>query len=203
MVKLFLDTTAKLQIGLLDKNDEWLFFDSFEGEKTSHIVHQKIKEVLEEKTDQKISALEEVIYMSGPGSYTGTRLGAGIVDLLAWQGLKTYSFYHFDIPYLCGTKAGTWFCKAFKNEMFVYDWKGEESSYYLVDESKISSELEEKKGQVFSYEDIEVSIDYKNSYDLLTSNLSDLCQMIREKEMKKEIFYFRTAENEFKRSTKP
>jgi tRNA threonylcarbamoyladenosine biosynthesis protein TsaB len=145
-----------------------------------------------------MSEVEEMFYIAGPGSYTGTRLGAGIGDLTEWSKIKTYSFYHFDIPYFLGIRKGHWFCKAFKNEIYLYSWNEEVNESKLIDENIINEFLEKNGGEMYSSEQMSVNFSFQNTNHLLRENSEKIFRKIKELNLKKETFYFRTAENEFK-----
>lgn len=79
-MKLYLDTSAPTTILKLDdKTYEW---DSGHdlAEKLLEFIRDKLKE--NDKTWQDIS---EITFMSGPGSFTGLRIGAAIVNTLAHE----------------------------------------------------------------------------------------------------------------------
>lgn len=77
-MKLYLDTsTPKTILKLDDKTYEW---DSGRelAEKLLSFIHEKLKENSKSWQD-----LTEITFMSGPGSFTGLRIGAAIVNTLA------------------------------------------------------------------------------------------------------------------------
>ena len=79
-MKLFLDTSSpKTILKLNDKVYEW---DS--GRDLAEKILQFLKDKLEEngKTFKDIS---EITFMSGPGSFTGLRIGATVVNTLAHE----------------------------------------------------------------------------------------------------------------------
>lgn len=79
-MKLYLDTsTPETILKLDDKEYHWQ-----SGRDLAEKLHSFIKEKLDEnhKTWQDIS---EITFMSGPGSFTGLRIGAAIVNALAHE----------------------------------------------------------------------------------------------------------------------
>ena len=77
-MKLYLDTSTPKTILKLDgKTYEW---DSGRelAEKLLSFIHEKLQE--NGKTWQDLT---EIIFMSGPGSFTGLRIGAAVVNTLA------------------------------------------------------------------------------------------------------------------------
>lgn len=87
-MKLYLDTSSPVCVLKLDdKTYEWEA-----GKKLAEGLHKFIRDKLEEnnKTWQDI---EEITFMSGPGSFTGLRIGAAIVNTLKDQ-LKVPLYDH-------------------------------------------------------------------------------------------------------------
>ena len=87
-MKLYLDTsTPKTIMKLDDKTYEW---DSGR-DLAKHLlkfIHDKLQENGKDWQD-----IEEITFMSGPGSFTGLRIGATVVNTLAEQ-LKVPLFNH-------------------------------------------------------------------------------------------------------------
>ncbi|MBQ6394173.1 tRNA (adenosine(37)-N6)-threonylcarbamoyltransferase complex dimerization subunit type 1 TsaB [Candidatus Saccharibacteria bacterium] len=79
-MKLYLDTSTNETILKLD-NQEYRWQS---GHDLAENLHKFIKEKLDEnnKTWQDIT---EITFMSGPGSFTGLRIGAAVVNALADQ----------------------------------------------------------------------------------------------------------------------
>ena len=77
-MKLYLDTSTPETILRLDDKEYRYRFDRDLAEKLLGFIRDKIAE--NEKTWQDIS---EITFMSGPGSFTGLRIGASIVNTLA------------------------------------------------------------------------------------------------------------------------
>ena len=77
-MKLYLDTSTNLTILKLDdKSYEYEFGKSL-AEKLLKFIHDKLAENSADFKD-----LTEITFMSGPGSFTGLRIGATIVNTLA------------------------------------------------------------------------------------------------------------------------
>ena len=79
-MKLYLDTstdTAILKLG--DKTYEQLFGHDM-AEKLLQFIHDKLQENNKDWHD-----ITEITFMSGPGSFTGLRIGATIVNTLAHE----------------------------------------------------------------------------------------------------------------------
>lgn len=79
-MKLYLDTSSKEAIVKLDNKT----YRAELGHDMAEKLHQFIEEKLAEN-HQTWQDITEIEYMSGPGSFTGLRIGATIVNTLADQ----------------------------------------------------------------------------------------------------------------------
>lgn len=79
-MKLYLDTSTPTCILKLDEKTYEAELGRDMAEKIFTFIEEKLRE--NQKTWQDIS---EITYMSGPGSFTGLRIGAAIVNALADQ----------------------------------------------------------------------------------------------------------------------
>ena len=79
-MKLYLDTSTPETILRLDDAEYRYNFDRDLAEKLLRFMRDKLAE--NGKTWQDIS---EITFMSGPGSFTGLRIGASIVNTLAYE----------------------------------------------------------------------------------------------------------------------
>ncbi len=77
-MKLYLNTSTPEVILKLDDKEYREDFDRDLAEKLLKFIHDKLAE--NEKT---FTDLTEITFMSGPGSFTGLRIGASIVNTLA------------------------------------------------------------------------------------------------------------------------
>jgi tRNA threonylcarbamoyl adenosine modification protein YeaZ len=77
-MKLYLDTSTPETILKLDNHEYRYNFDRDLAEKLLKFIHVKLQE--NGKDWQNIS---EITFMSGPGSFTGLRIGAAIINTLA------------------------------------------------------------------------------------------------------------------------
>ncbi|MBQ3474054.1 tRNA (adenosine(37)-N6)-threonylcarbamoyltransferase complex dimerization subunit type 1 TsaB [Candidatus Saccharibacteria bacterium] len=77
-MKLYLDTSTPETILKLDDKEYRENFDRDLAEKLLKFIHDKLAE--NHKTFQDIT---EITFMSGPGSFTGLRIGASIINALA------------------------------------------------------------------------------------------------------------------------
>lgn len=189
MTKLFIDTTKYITIGLLDKDYNWLSYNLFKDLKASAAIHYKVQIELK-KFDIEINELDEVIFMSGPGSYTGMRVSAGIAQVLNFSGIKTYSAYHYDIPRIMGEQRGVWLGDAFKNEYFAFSWNEEKSKAQLIKKDEYI--FNQKEYSSFNEKYPKLSTDI-----LIKENPSIIIKKIVDTKINKELYYYRSLEDEF------
>ncbi len=87
-MKIYLDTsTAVCRLKIDDKAYEWEAGHEM-AEGIFRFIHEKLKESGGEWQD-----ISEIVYFSGPGSFTGLRIGAAIVNALSHE-LKVPLFDH-------------------------------------------------------------------------------------------------------------
>ena len=189
MSTLFIDTTKFITIGLLDNEFKWLDYSRFDELKASAAVHFKIYEVLK-KHNLQIEELEQIIYMAGPGSYTGMRVSEGMADVFKMARIPVYSFYHFQVPTMLNIESGIWKSDAFKNEVFLYQWDREAYSQRLIkkEEDKFSD-------YYCSFN----NIDTIGSTDLMIKDKSSIIlKLVVEKKLKEKLYYYRSIDDEYK-----
>lgn len=79
-MKLYLDTSTPTTILKLDdKTYEWQSGHDL-AEKLLQFIHDKLKE-----NNKNWQDITEITFMSGPGSFTGLRIGATVVNTLAHE----------------------------------------------------------------------------------------------------------------------
>lgn len=203
MSSLFVDSTYDLCLGVLDDGLTWLTFERQIGQKASAVIQGSAHEMLS-KLKLEASDLSAIISVNGPGFYTGLRLAEGFADVFQFFGVPQYSFYSYDIPKWCGVKSGLWFTKAYRGEYFCYHWDESGSRHELLSGKEIASVLSQYES-VFIHSD--VSLDelsrglIKNSIstvELLQKNPQVIFKQVLDQKLKKEAFYFRAPEDEFK-----
>lgn len=185
----FIDTTAKVTIGLLDHNFSWLNYKCIDSNKSSEIIHNEVY-VLLNKYKLKIKDISGLIYLSGPGSYTGMRISEGFAQVLKWQKVPTYSFYHFDVPNLLNLKDGKFISKAFKGETFIHDTKTNVKKLVNSNDVNLASEI------VYSYESYDEAI---LTTKLIKENAKELFTNVIKSNQNNDVFYYRSLDDEFKR----
>jgi tRNA threonylcarbamoyladenosine biosynthesis protein TsaB len=198
---LFIDSTYELLIGVLDDGMNWLSFERYTGQKASAIIQKNAFELLKSNgiSPQELSG---IITVNGPGFYTGLRLAEGFADVFSFFGVKTYSFYSYEIPRWCGHQSGGWFTKAYRGEYYLYQWDGDKNTTKLYSVKEIEQGLPDI--QMFIH--TASSLDEKSSnllkapistFDLLKEHPEKIFKEVL-KGPKREPFYFRAPEDEFK-----
>lgn len=200
MASLFLDTSNKVTFGVLGDDLNWLKYYSSEDLKASKVLHSLVNEALEE-LGIELKNLNEIFYLTGPGSYTGVRVAQGFAEILQWQGHETYSCRHFDIPALLGKESGVFVSRAFKQETFFYEWENAQSRQGLMPEALAVEDLKSHAQKAIACYTSEPDFykDCVSTYDLIQQNPQALFGALRERKMKSEVFYYRDLEEEFSR----
>jgi len=79
-MKLYLDTSTPETILKLDNQEYRYTFANDLAEKLLSFLQEKLQENHKDWSD-----ITEIIFMSGPGSFTGLRIGASVVNTLAHE----------------------------------------------------------------------------------------------------------------------
>lgn len=88
-MKLYLDTSTPETILKLDSHEYRYTFANDLAEKLLSFIHDKLKENRKDWQD-----ITEIEFMSGPGSFTGLRIGATVVNTLAHELKIPLSDHH-------------------------------------------------------------------------------------------------------------
>lgn len=180
----------------------WVSLETHKDQKASAIIQTKAAELLF-KCNLRPTDLKGIITVNGPGFYTGLRLSEGFSDVFAFFNIPQFSFYSYEIPLWCGFRKGTWFTKAYRGEYFFYSWDGESSAQKLVSLKELDSSISSDQYFIHS----EGSLDEKSSsllknpiktIDLLRERAADIFPNVLKNHLKREAFYFRAPEDEFK-----
>lgn len=204
MSYLFVDTSDHLVLGLLDSEFKWIELIETSDKKSSATIHAKIYDLLE-KYNLKIKEIEGLFQVAGPGSYTGMRISEGISQVLEWQKIPIYSFYHFVIPSILGIPKGAWISRAFKGEIFLYEWREGEVRTSLHAESelaKIQEQLKDELGEFWTHYSESFPEIPKSTGDLLKEDSKKLFSLVASNQLREKPFYYRSLENEFTVSQK-
>lgn len=199
MSSLFFDTTNELQIGLLDEKNHWVAFETHKERKASEAIHGLIISLLE-KNNLSLKDLKNIFCIAGPGSYTGMRVSSGISQILEWHEFNIISFYHFDVAKILYPE-GLWVARAFKDEFYFFEWdKNEEKSFVLSRKESLTF-LEKNKKQVYgaSSEISELELSLISTSELVNQHSSKVFSVLEKEKLKKELFYYRPLNEEFKK----
>ncbi|MBQ3353125.1 hypothetical protein IJG89_02160 [Candidatus Saccharibacteria bacterium] len=79
-VKLYLDTSSKETVLKINDQEYKYNFDHDLAEKLLKFIQDKLQE-----TGNDFKDISKITFMSGPGSFTGLRIGASIVNTLAHE----------------------------------------------------------------------------------------------------------------------
>lgn len=203
MRSLFIDTSEKLCLGLLDENYQWVDYDSTELKRSAGSLHQRIYELLE-KNDLNLKQVDRLFCLSGPGSYTGIRISESMAQIWNWQGIETYSFYHFEVPGLCGIEQGTWFSFAFKGELFYTTWEGNEYNYQFVDVDNEGGIEQIDKSFLFTHfvtDYIPESLKADSlqlTSDIIFKQAPEVFSKVTEQKLRRSPYYYRPLDVEFR-----
>lgn len=203
MSYLFIDSTYDLTIGVLDDGLSWLSFETLSGQKVSTVIQARAHEFLKQHKIEP-GNLKGIFTINGPGFYTGLRLSEGFADVLKFFGVPAFSFYSYEIPNWCGKESGTWFTKAYRGEYFLYKWQGDQGEQQLLSSKEIPEALA-KLDKIFIHSQSsldKLSTDLiQNSattLDLLKNYPKEIFSKVLELGLKRDAFYFRAPEDEFK-----
>lgn len=200
MLTLYIDSSHYLTLGLLDESFAWIDYCEFKEKKTSGILHVELLEMLK-RNKLAIDQLTQVVEAAGPGSYTGMRVAEGLCQILEWQQRECRSFYHFEVPALCGIEQGVWIAKAFKGEIFCYHFNGEASRVEFIRESELEEyfkQWQRESLQVFGHYQDDLSAAKELTSALIYRDAQDFFKKVWERGERKGPYYFRALEQEFK-----
>ena len=197
---LYIDSTEKLVIGLLNSDYEWVDYFEKDIRSASSQIQGIIHDNLLQKNNKSLEDITKVFQTSGPGSYTGMRVSEGLCQVLDWHDFPVYSFYHFEVPQLMGVEEGEWKANAYKGDVFTYKWKGEEENYHLERLESIKISEDESFYTHFHKDPFEFVEDKNLTSVMIKENPSKFFKLIESKGIRREPYYYRPLEVEF---TKP
>ena len=193
---LFIDTTQNITIGLLGEDLKWVDYQYLISKKSSAELHYLIYQMLSSK-DIDVTSVSGLIYCAGPGSYTGMRISEGLSNIFEWSTIKVNSFYHFEVPGICGIDEGVWCAKAFKGEYFLYSWNKTIGEKVLVPESDLESRVQNKEFY-FGHEAV-LEKSGKLSKDFIKDYHQIIFKYVLENNLCVPLYYYRPLEEEFSR----
>jgi tRNA threonylcarbamoyladenosine biosynthesis protein TsaB len=191
---LFIDSTVNITLGILDEEFNWLEYNYIESKKSSALLHAEIERALINH-NLKVNDIKGLIYMSGPGSYTGMRVSEGMAQIFKWRNFPVYSFYHFDIPNILKIEEGYFVSKAFKGELFVCNTKTLDKQ--LVPTASIDSVICKKI--IYTNEIDSKILNTVSTSKIIERNPNEIFSNIVANKINNQIYYYRALEDEFKR----
>jgi len=201
MTWLYTDTTDHVVLGILSEQFEWLEYLEIFNQKSTADLHFLINEILQ-KHKLNFETLNGYVFAAGPGSYTGMRVSEGIAQVLEWQNIKVYSFYHYEIPQIIGDTAGIWFSEAFKGEYFLFNCVSNETE--LVSKDNFIARINDAKINAYthfkndhSYSLIKSPAKIKLTGERVKDNSQKIFSHIVSKKKRVEPLYYRSEEKEF------
>ncbi len=195
---LFLDTSAYIQVGLLDEDFNWVHYELIQNRKGSQLIHKVIYDTMKD-FDLSFKSIKGILLANGPGSYTGIRIGEGVSQILALEGTPVYSFYHYEVPLFCGVEEYKFFERAFKGEVFEYHQNSEDSSSQLITEEKFkASDLTEDHLYHLTGELLDQVL--LSIYGLFQKHSKEIFSKVVERGEHLPPYYFRPLEKEFRMS---
>jgi tRNA threonylcarbamoyladenosine biosynthesis protein TsaB len=190
---LYIDSTSKLVIGLLDSNYSWLEYLNFDEKKPSEIIHFEIFNLMK-KYNLNFTNIQCFI-LNGPGSYTGMRLGEGVAQIFELNHMPIFSFYHFEVPAFCGITKGFWVTNAFKGQVFIYNWDGDQTEKHLLDKNAFTIE-DEKLGFTLDVTD-SIFKNLKSTQKLIIDRAPEIFAKVSDQKLRRGPYYFRSLDEEF------
>ena len=192
MKYLFIDSTEKTVLGIVNQNLEFEKYCYFEDKKSASRIHSRLNNLLQE---HKIclNNINKIYIVSGPGSYTGIRVIEGIAQIMKWQGKDILSFYQFEIPFMTGINQGVWISQAWKGEIFIYYWKNSEHSIRLVPSINYKP-----TGKEYSYGDQCNGFGVYSTRKLLLEHSKTVFKVVDRRGEYLPPYYYRSVEQEFK-----
>jgi len=196
---LYLDTAYNQIVGICDERGQWLGLQESVGQRSSALLHTDLHSLCQQ-SNLAPKDLKRVVYVAGPGFYTGLRIAFGIAQTMKLSGVDTRAFYTYDVPRFLGVTDYTWITKAYRGEVFVYqalDAKGG-----LMTEAEFLAR--EWKGKIYIHQ--ERALDdkmlakvphFERTENLITKNFSVILNSVKDAP-EAELYYFRAPEDEFR-----
>ncbi|MBC98126.1 MAG: hypothetical protein CME63_10270 [Halobacteriovoraceae bacterium] len=192
---LFLDTSAYIQVGLLEEDLSWIHHEVIQNRKGSQLLHKVIYDCLKD-FNLSFKDIKAILLGNGPGSYTGIRIGEGFSQILALEGIEIFSFYHYEVPAFCNIEEYKFYERAFKGEVFEFSKSGDKEEKSLISEEKF-------KQRDFSDEHLYhltgelLDQDLLSIYTLVKKNPRDIFSKVIKRAEHLPPYYFRPLEKEF------
>lgn len=192
---LFLDSSKFIQIGILNNNFKWKELEVVQNKKGAQVIHTVIYDFLSNNGIQ-LDEINHIFLANGPGSYTGVRVAEGLCQILEIESTPVFTFFHYEAPYFCNVNNYTFYSEAFKDEVFVYDFRDEKIMNKLVPKSSLEESYIATQANYGLTDNIH-SYPLQNVYELYKCHPEMIFKKVRERGERQPPFYYRSAENEF------
>jgi tRNA threonylcarbamoyladenosine biosynthesis protein TsaB len=196
-MKLYIDTTQKITVGLLNKENSWIVLKKIDSNLSSELLHLEINSILESYQLNLLGDIELIYYCAGPGSYTGMRVSEGFAQTCLWAQLKVRNFYLFHIPEYLGFKSYRWSSFAFKGEYFLYVFDQGTIRQELISKEEYEKLMQQDSLNVMNFDTTQTKTLIENNPQIIFDSLERQI----ENDLK-NLFYFRTLETEFLKPNK-
>ena len=193
MKSLFIDNTEEMTLGILNQNWEFDKCEHYKDRQNASRIHFRLNNLLEEY-QLGLDDIESVFVTSGPGSYTGVRVVEGIAQIMKWQGMDVFSFYQFEVPFISGIERGVWVSPAWKEELFVYSWDGEERTKKLVPLSEYKM-----TGEEYSHGEQCCGTPVRSVRNMMMEHTPIVFKYVQGRGKYLPPYYYRRVEQEFKK----
>lgn len=208
-LSLLIDTSDSIILGLCGQDGLWADYIREEKNKKSWFLHDQLHQILQ-RNKLALAQVEECLTVVGPGSYTGIRLSHGLGQILSWNGVKTYSVHHFDVPMLLGEESGVWATNAYKGEWFVHKWDESGAEQMLFDDAGMTQFLASTELKIFAYDKLilatilpESSEEVVSTVDLIKDHYPLFREKVKKLNKQVEPYYFRPLDKEFRSAGMP
>lgn len=193
---LVIDTSSSVSVALFDKDLNFLDKKESKELKSSKVLHRLVYDMYQEK-GLKVQDLKEVFYCAGPGSYTGLRLAKGFAEVFSLEGVEIKGFWYQDYLKEKNDKSSILLANAFKNEIYVF----KDFHESLEELENLPEIINQEDYKCFSINDLRLKSEIKISEakDLVFKDINNQTIHVLRKLPSREIFYYRSLEEEFSR----
>ena len=172
------------------------------GQKSSSVLHSKLHQICQAQGIIP-SSIESVLYVAGPGFYTGLRIAYGIAEILRIDDKPSLSFYNYEVPYFLGVQDYTWITKAYRGEVFIHQRRGNDAFNRLVTEKDFLSQNWQGKVFIHHQQALDVQMSEKlagalETQTMMLAGIATIWQSLKQDSIVRDLHYFRPAEEEFK-----
>lgn len=204
MSTLFIDTSYNQTIGLLGNEGTWTARKTLIGQKSSSILHAELHTLLLSE-GKKPADITNVLYVAGPGFYTGLRIAHGLADMLRIEGRTLRNFYNFEIPRLLGVAEYTWVTKAYRGEIFVHKCTLESDETVLLSEKEFMARAWNGTVYIHHTSALDAVMNEKipqalSTEELMFDRIQEIVGAVKHTSRVRDLYYFRPPEEEFKPS---